>query len=122
MDKNQLNSPIINRNSNTIEKEKYILHQTSEDVISEYEGLTNNNTNIDKNDILSHRNSFQERFSEKISIISNTLKKEKTGMLYCLLAHFLWTTNSIYLKFLTQYFQSKFKNISFFSRSNDSSY
>ena len=117
MDKNQLNSPIINRNSNTIEKEKYILHQTSEDVVSEYEGLTNNNTNIDKNDILSHRNSFQERFSEKISIISNTLKKEKTGMLYCLLAHFLWTTNSIYLKFLTQYFQSKFKNKTFlFSR------
>ena len=117
MDKNQLDSPIINRNSNTIEKEKYILHQTSEDVISEYEGLTNNNTNLDKNGILSHRNSFQERFSEKISIISNTLKKEKTGMLYCLLAHFLWTTNSIYLKFLTQYFQSKFKNKTFlFSR------
>ena len=101
MDKNQLDSPIINRNSNTIEKENYILHQTSEDVISEYEGLTNNNTNIDKKEILSHRNSFQERFSEKKSIISNTLKKEKTGMLYCLLAHFLWTTNSIYLKFLT---------------------
>ena len=79
--------------------------------------MTNNNTNIDKNGILSHRNSFQERFSEKISIISNTLKKEKTGMLYCLLAHFLWTTNSIYLKFLTQYFQSKFKNKTFlFSR------
>ena len=117
MDKNQLNSPIINRNSNTIEKENYILHQTSEDVISEYEGLTNNNTNINKNEILSHRNSFKERFSEKISIISNTLKKEKTGMLYCLLAHFLWTTNSIYLKFLTQYFQSKFKNKTFlFSR------
>ena len=38
-------------------------------------------------------------------------------MLYCLLAHFLWTTNSIYLKFLTQYFQSKFKNKTFlFSR------
>ena len=117
MEKNQLESPIINRNSNTIQKENYILHQTSEDVISEYEGLTNNDTNIDKNEILSHRNSFQERFSEKISIISNTLKKEKTGMLYCLLAHFLWTTNSIYLKFLTQYFQSKFKNKTFlFSR------
>ena len=120
MDKNQLESPIINRNSNIIEKENYILHQTSEDVISEYEGLTNNNINLDtkdKNEILSHRNSFQERFSEKISIISNTLKKEKTGMLYCLLAHFLWTTNSIYLKFLTQYFQSKFKNKTFlFSR------
>ena len=61
MDKNQLESPIINRNrnSNIIEKENYILHQTSEDVISEYEGLTNNNINLDtkdKNEILSHRN------------------------------------------------------------------
>ena len=65
MDKNQLESPIINRNSNTIEKENYILHQTSEDVISEYEGLTNNNTNLDRNEILSHRNSFQERFFRK---------------------------------------------------------
>ena len=27
MDKNQLESPIINRNSNTIEKENYILHK-----------------------------------------------------------------------------------------------
>ena len=118
MDKNQLELPIIKRNSNISEKENYILHQTSEDVISEYEGLTNNNIQTkNNNEILNQRNSFQERFSEKLSIISNTLKKEKTGMLYCLLAHFLWTTNSIYLKFLTQYYQSKFKNKTFlFSR------
>ena len=121
MDKNQLELPIIKRNSNISEKENYILHQTSEDVISEYEGLTNNNINNiqtkNNNEILNQRNSFQERFSEKLSIISNTLKKEKKGMLYCLLAHFLWTTNSIYLKFLTQYYQSKFKNKTFlFSR------
>ena len=121
MDKNQLELPIIKRNSNISEKENYILHQTSEDVISEYGGLTNNNINNiqtkNNNEILNQRNSFQERFSEKLSIISNTLKKEKTGMLYCLLAHFLWTTNSIYLKFLTQYYQSKFKNKTFlFSR------
>ena len=121
MDKNQLELPMIKRNSNISEKENYILHQTSEDVISEYEGLTNNNINNiqtkNNNEILNQRNSFQERFSEKLSIISNTLKKEKKGMLYCLLAHFLWTTNSIYLKFLTQYYQSKFKNKTFlFSR------
>ena len=118
MDKNQLELPIIKRNSNISEKENYILHQTSEDVISEYEGLTNNNIQTkNNNEILNQRNSFQERFSEKLSIISNTLKKEKTGMLYCLLAHFLWTTNSIYLKFLTQYYKSKFKNKTFlFSR------
>ena len=120
MDKNQIDSPMIQRNSNTLDKDNYILHQTAEDVISEYEGSINNNINLnnnDKNEILSHRNSFQDIISEKISFISNTLKKEKTGMLYCLLAHFLWTTNSIYLKYLTQYFQSKFKNKTFlFSR------
>ena len=112
MDKNFLENNNIN-NEKEKERESYILHQTSEDVISEYEGLTNNNNK----EILSQKNSFQERFSEKLSIISNALKTEKKGMLYCLLAHFLWTTNSIYLKFLTQYFQSKFKNKTFlFSR------
>ena len=120
MDKNQIDSPMVQRTSNTLDKDNYILHQTAEDVISEYEGSINNNINSDNNDknkILSHRNSFKDIISEKISIISNTLKKEKTGMLYCLLAHFLWTTNSIYLKYLTQYFQSKFKNKTFlFSR------
>ena len=120
MDKNQIESPMIQRNSHSLDKENYVLHQTSEDVISEYEGLINNDINSDDNnkiEILSHRNSFQEIISEKISIISNTIKKEKTGILYCLLAHFLWTTNSIYLKYLTQYFQSKFKNKTFlFSR------
>ena len=120
MDKNQIESQMIQRNSNNLDKDNYVLHQTSEDVISEYEGLINNDINSDDNDkkeILSHRNSFQEIISEKISIISNTIKKEKTGILYCLLAHFLWTTNSIYLKYLTQYFQSKFKNKTFlFSR------
>ena len=120
MDKNQIESPMIQRNSKSLDKENYVLHQTAEDVISEYEGLINNDINSDDNnkiEILSHRNSFQEIISEKISIISNTIKKEKTGILYCLLAHFLWTTNSIYLKYLTQYFQSKFKNKTFlFSR------
>ena len=120
MDKNQIESPMIQRNSNNLDKENYVLHQTAEDVISEYEGLINNDINSDDNnkiEILSHRNSFQEIISEKISIISNIIKKEKTGILYCLLAHFLWTTNSIYLKYLTQYFQSKFKNKTFlFSR------
>ena len=120
MDKNQIESPMIKRNSNNLDKENYVLHQTAEDVISEYEGLINNDINSDDNnkiEILSHRNSFQEIISEKISIISNIIKKEKTGILYCLLAHFLWTTNSIYLKYLTQYFQSKFKNKTFlFSR------
>ena len=124
MEKNNTES-FLNKSGSITEKESIILHQTSEDVISEYEGLINNindseKLNIDntnKKEEFPHKNSLQERISERLSIISSTLKKEKTGMLYCLLAHFLWTSNSIYLKFLTQYFGNKFKNKTFlFSR------
>ena len=124
MEKNSTES-FLNKSGSITEKESIILHQTSEDVISEYEGLINNindseKLNIDntnKKEEFPHKNSLKERISERLSIISSTLKKEKTGMLYCLLAHFLWTSNSIYLKFLTQYFGNKFKNKTFlFSR------
>ena len=120
MEKNNTES-FLNKSGSITEKESIILHQTSEDVISEYEGLINNindseKLNIDdinKKEEFPHKNSLKERISERLSIISSTLKKEKTGMLYCLLAHFLWTSNSIYLKFLTQYFGNKFKNKTF---------
>ena len=124
MEKNNIESP-LNRSGNIIERENIVLHQTSEDIISEYEGLTNNNKdleqinidNVNKNEDLPHKNSIKEKISERLSIISSSLKNEKTGILYCLLAHFLWTSNSIYLKFLTQYFGDKFKNKTFlFSR------
>ena len=124
MEKNNKESP-LNKSETNIERESIILHQTSEDILSEYEGLTNNkkdleNLNIDntnKKEDLPHKNSIKEKISERLSIISSTLKKEKTGMLYCLLAHFLWTSNSIYLKYLTQHFGNKFKNKTFlFSR------
>ena len=124
MEKNNIESP-LNRSGSIIERESIVLHQTSEDIISEYEGLTNNNKdleainidNANKREDLPHKNSIKEKISERLSIISSTLKNEKIGMLYCLLAHFLWTSNSIYLKFLTQYFGNKFKNKTFlFSR------
>jgi drug/metabolite transporter (DMT)-like permease len=35
------------------------------------------------------------------------------GFLYCLIAQFIWTTNSVYVKFITQYFRSRFKNKTF---------
>jgi drug/metabolite transporter (DMT)-like permease len=124
MEKSNIESP-LNRSGSIIERESIVLHQTSEDIISEYEGLTNNNKdleainidNANKKEDLPHKNSIKEKISERLSIISSTLKNEKVGMLYCLLAHFLWTSNSIYLKFLTQYFGNKFKNKTFlFSR------
>ena len=120
MEKNNIESP-LNKSETNIERESIILHQTSEDILSEYEGLTNNNKDLEnlnnKKEDLPHKNSIKEKISERLSIISSTLKKEKNGMLYCLLAHFLWTSNSIYLKYLTQYFGNKFKNKTFlFSR------
>ena len=124
MEKNNIESP-LNRSGSIIERESIVLHKTSEDIISEYEGLTNNNKdleainidNANKKEDLPRKNSIKEKISERLSIISSTLKNEKVGMLYCLLAHFLWTSNSIYLKFLTQYFGNKFKNKTFlFSR------
>ena len=124
MEKNNLESP-LNKSESNIQRESLILHQTAEDILSEYEGLRNNNKDLDnlnidntnKKEDLPHKNSIKEKISERLSIISSTLKKEKTGMLYCLLAHFLWTFNSIYLKYLTQYFGNKFKNKTFlFSR------
>ena len=120
MEKNNIESP-LNKSETNIERESIILHQTSEDILSEYEGLTNNNKDLEnlnnKKEDLTHKNSIKEKISERLSIISSTLKKEKNGMLYCLLAHFLWTSNSIYLKYLTQYFGNKFKNKTFlFSR------
>ena len=120
MEKNNIESP-LNKSETNIERESIILHQTSEDILSEYEGLTNNNKDLEnlnnKKEDLTHKNSIKEKISERLSIISSTLKKEKNGMLYCLLAHFLWTSNSIYLKYLTQHFGNKFKNKTFlFSR------
>ena len=109
--------------------ESIILHQTSEDIISEFDGISQKNAKIssledkdndlDKNkEILGpENNSFADKISEKLSSIGRALKREKTGMIYCLIAHFLWTSNSIYLKFLTQHFKERFKNKTFlFSR------
>ena len=109
--------------------ESIILHQTSEDIISEFDGISQKNVNIstldDKENDLDRKkeilgpenNNFADKISEKLSSIGRALKREKTGMMYCLIAHFLWTSNSIYLKFLTQHFKDRFKNKTFlFSR------
>ena len=106
--------------------ESFVLHQTSEDIISEYDGTSQKNISIEdtekdinknKEMIDNPNNSLADKISEKLSSIGAVLKREKTGMMYCLIAHFLWTNNSIYLKFLTQYYKERFKNKTFlFSR------
>ena len=127
---NHLDNPLMINKENQNEQENLVLHQTAEDVISDFDCISQNNLNISnieeaekeidhKKEILSkdNENSYADRISEKLSSIGRTLKREKTGMLFCLFAHFLWTTNSIYLKFLTQHFKDRFKNKTFlFSR------
>ena len=130
MNKKQLENPILSNKENRDEQENLVLHQTTEDIISDFDCNSQHNLNISnieenekgkdvdqKKEILNKENSLSDRFSEKFSSIGRVLKREKTGMLYVLAAHFLWTTNSIYLKFLTQHFKDRFKNKTFlFSR------
>ena len=124
MDKKLLENMLKNENQQN-EQENLVLHQTTEDVISDFDCISQNNLNIsaiedkDFNDKkeTEKRESFADKISEKLSSIGRALKMEKTGMIYCLIAHFLWTNNSIYLKFLTQHFKERFKNKTFlFSR------
>ena len=99
-----------------LERENINIHQTSEDIINKSAELINENNLEDINILIdisspgsSPTDSF-DYFPEKISLLrTEILKKEKIGILYCLLAHFIFTINNIYLKFLTQYFGKKFK-------------
>ena len=124
MDKKLLENMLKNENQQN-EQENLVLHQTTEDVISDFDCISQNNLNIsaiedkDFNDKkeTEKKESFADKISEKLSSVGRALKMEKTGMMYCLIAHFLWTNNSIYLKFLTQHFKERFKNKTFlFSR------
>ena len=72
------------------------------------------NINEDK-DVL--EKSFSDKISEKLSSIKSVFKRERLGFFYCVLAQFIWTSNNVYLKFITQYYHEKFKNKTFlFSR------
>ena len=57
--------------------------------------------------------SFQDKISEKIGSVKSYIIKERRGFFYCTLAQFIWTSNSVYVKFITQHFKSRFKNKTF---------
>ena len=62
----------------------------------------NEDTNIyEEKDIL--EKSFSDKVSERLSSIKSVFKRERLGFFYCVLAQFIWTSNSVYLKFITQY-------------------
>ena len=127
MEKKEVQDELLNKEE---KNENVILHQTAEDIISEYDGISQKNLNISnieetemdkeinlRKEIAKQEISIADKISEKLSSIGRALKREKTGMIYCLIAQFLWTLNSIYLKFLTQHYKERFKNKTFlFSR------
>ena len=80
--------------------------------------LSNNNKSSNNNlDLYDENNnldkSFSDKISERLSSIKTVFRKERLGFFYCVLAQFIWTSNSVYLKFITQYYHDKFKNKTF---------
>jgi drug/metabolite transporter (DMT)-like permease len=82
---------------------------------------SNNKSNCDEKNIYDDQEildkSFSDKISERLSEIKSVFKRERLGFLYCVLAQFFWTSNDVYLKFITQYYHEKFKNKTYlFSR------
>ena len=67
--------------------------------------LYDDTNNLDK--------SFSDKISERLSSIKTVFRRERLGFFYCVLAQFIWTSNSVYLKFITQYYHERFKNKTF---------
>jgi len=65
----------------------------------------NNNNEVEKNQIYA----IEDKISEKLGSIKSFFRRERMGFV----AQFIWTTNSVYLKFLTQYYKERFKNKTF---------
>ena len=57
--------------------------------------------------------SLKDKISEKIGSVKSFFRKERLGFAYCLIAQIFWTSNSVYVKFITQYYNATFKNKTF---------
>ena len=82
--------------------------------ISQTNNDKNNNEHLDlygEKDNLDK--SFSDKISERLSSIKTVFKKERLGFFYCVLAQFISTSNSVYLKFITQIYHDTFKNKTF---------
>jgi drug/metabolite transporter (DMT)-like permease len=75
--------------------------------------LYKKNSEEEKNNKKDQIISIEDKISEANWSIKSFSKRERMGFLYCLIAQFIWTTNSVYVKFITQYFRSRFKNKTF---------
>ena len=72
----------------------------------------NENTNINEEKEALEK-SLSDKISEKLSSIKSVFKRERLGLFYCVLAQFIWTSNDVYLKFITRYYHERFKNKTF---------
>ena len=87
-------------------------------LILNFDGVTSKNNKEEKEkDIKNQKNeieiSFEDKISEKIGSVKSFFKRERLGFIYSLLAQFIWTSNSVYVKFITQHYKSRFKNKTF---------
>lgn len=115
-DKNQFNN--IENNI----KEKTNPHLTRFDRIisdktsnSQIEILLNNNKENENEEKIKDK-ILEEKIEERkssISSLKSSIRNERLGFFYCLSAQFLWTLNSVYLKYLTLQYHSTFKNKTF---------
>ena len=87
MEKKEKESSILNKEE---EEENIILHQTAEDIISEFDGVSHKNLNLsnieenekendlnNRKEILAQENSLADKISEKLSSIGRVMKMEK---------------------------------------------
>ena len=102
-----------------------IINEKSKPLIKEFDGIIStksenklnnihlNSNKENKNEEINIKKSMDEKIEERISATKNTFKNERLGFSYCLCAQFLWTLNSVYLKFLTLHYHTTFKNKTF---------
>ena len=97
--------------------------QNSKPLLNKFDGIISKDSKQEPNKVfnitLDKNNDKQlnEKIEEKVSSVKSANTNERLGFSYCLLAQFLWTLNSVYLKFLTLHYHTSFKNKTFlFSR------
>ena len=100
----------------TSDKSQHNQDKNSNPLILNFDGVKNKN-NKEKKELKNQTNNneitFQDKISEKVGSVKSFFKRERLGFIYCLLAQFLWTSNSVYVKFITQYYNERFKNKTF---------
>ena len=96
------------KNQNDL-KEPILIPSLNEEIKNENSESGKNIKNVEKNKNMA----IDDKISERIGSVKSFFRRERLGFVYCVIAQFIWTTNSCYVKFLTQYYKDKFKNKTF---------